>query len=124
MAAAYADAATELAGKVVVGAVDCDAHKIVRVSHRDLLCCLSLTGPRAQLCKEYGIGGYPTVILFDKGSSERFANGRTKEAIVDFALHATPSAPFALIAVDPNDPEPVAPTPVAGDRTDSKVRRS
>eukprot|EP00210_Caulerpa_lentillifera_P007336 g7012.t1 len=62
-------AATELSGKVKVGAVDCTAHESV--------------------CREFGVQGYPTLKYFgmDKSTgAEDYPGGRDASSIVSFAL--------------------------------------
>ncbi len=60
-------AATQLKGKVNVGAVDCTAHQTV--------------------CGNYGVRGYPTIKFFgsNKRKPEDYQGERSSSAIVDFA---------------------------------------
>lgn len=63
---AYIEAASELKGRVKLGAVDCTAHQSV--------------------CSEYGVQGYPTIKFFgeDKTSPEDYRSGRDSGSIVAF----------------------------------------
>uniref|UniRef100_A0A7S0R2Q6 protein disulfide-isomerase n=1 Tax=Chlamydomonas leiostraca TaxID=1034604 RepID=A0A7S0R2Q6_9CHLO len=62
----WIEAATELKGKVKVGAVDCTAHQ--------------------STCQEFGVRGYPTIKFFgkNKASPEDFNGGRDASSIVNF----------------------------------------
>lgn len=67
----WAQAATELKGKVKVGALDATVHQ--------------------SKASEYGVQGYPTIKFFppgkkDKSSAEDYPGGRTASDIVNFAL--------------------------------------
>ncbi|GFR51819.1 hypothetical protein Agub_g14281 [Astrephomene gubernaculifera] len=64
---AWIEAASELSGKVKIGAVDCTAHQSV--------------------CNEYGVQGYPTIKFFgpDKRSPEDYNGGRDSGSIIAFA---------------------------------------
>jgi protein disulfide-isomerase A6 len=63
---AWIEAASELSGKVKVGAVDCTAHQTT--------------------CSQFGVRGYPTIKFFgsDK-NAEDYQGGRDSGSIVDFA---------------------------------------
>jgi len=63
----WADAATQLKGKMMLGAVDATQH--------------------GSLAQEYGVSGYPTIKYFAPGSSEPedYAGGRTASDIVRWA---------------------------------------
>ncbi|KXZ53899.1 hypothetical protein GPECTOR_6g817 [Gonium pectorale] len=65
---AWIEAASELSGKVKVGAVDCTVHESV--------------------CSEYGVQGYPTIKFFgaNKRSPEDYNGGRDSGSIVAFAM--------------------------------------
>lgn len=121
MAAAYEGAAVELAGKLIaVGEVNCDKHKNVwAIVNSIVLLTVSLSLSPIKVCREYGVTGYPTIILFANGHFESFHGERTTAAIVTFALNSSPSSPFVPVAVDPNEaPAPPVPAP----SRDSKVR--
>ncbi|GLI71386.1 hypothetical protein VaNZ11_016579 [Volvox africanus] len=84
---AWIAAASELAGKVKIGAVDCTAHQAV--------------------CSEFGVQGYPTIKFFgaDKRSPEEYQGGRDSGSIVSFALskyaeQVPPPEPLELTSQD------------------------
>ena len=67
----WAKAATELKGKVKLGALDATAHK--------------------NIASQYSVQGYPTIKFFPAGpkqrdSAQEFTGGRTKDEIVQWAL--------------------------------------
>ncbi|EFJ45579.1 hypothetical protein VOLCADRAFT_105867 [Volvox carteri f. nagariensis] len=101
---AWIEAASELAGKVKIGAVDCTAHQTV--------------------CSEYGVQGYPTIKFFgaDKRSPQDYQGGRDSGSIVSFAM--------AKFAEQVPPPEPVELTSQSvfeseclGDSSGAKARR-
>jgi thioredoxin-like negative regulator of GroEL len=72
----WIDSASQLSGKVKVGAIDCTVHQ--------------------STCQEYGVRGYPTIKFFgsNKQSPEDYQGGRDSGSIVDFASkHWTEQAP-------------------------------
>jgi hypothetical protein len=72
-----------------------------------------------QLCREYLITGYPTIVLFEKDNYEVFLGERSAASISAFALSTTPSKPFVPGAVDAPAPAP----PALSNQHDSRVRR-
>lgn len=77
LAPVWAEVATELKGKVKVGAVDCTVHK--------------------SICDKYQVQGFPTIKYFpvDKNTDpeEYASNDRTKNGIVEFALERAEDYP-------------------------------
>eukprot|EP00878_Enallax_costatus_P001518 GHUV01001669.1.p1 GENE.GHUV01001669.1~~GHUV01001669.1.p1 ORF type:complete len:459 (+),score=78.64 GHUV01001669.1:164-1540(+) len=67
---AWTDAATQLKGKVKLGAVDCTVHQ--------------------STCGQYGVQGYPTIKVFgiNKDSPEDYQGGRDSGSIAAFATKA------------------------------------
>jgi protein disulfide-isomerase A6 len=67
---AWIDAASQLAGRVRFGAVDCTVH--------------------TSTCSRYGVQGYPTIKVFgsDKKSPQDYNGGRDTSSLVSFATAA------------------------------------
>lgn len=73
---AWIESASQLSGKVKVGAIDCTVHQ--------------------STCQEYGVRGYPTIKFFgsNKQSPEDYQGGRDSGSIVEFASkHYSEQAP-------------------------------
>lgn len=74
------------------------------------LWCAALTS--SQLCREYSIGGFPTVILFQNNNFEIYQGERSTAAMAQFALTSSPASAFVPVVVDPNEvhaPPPALP---------------
>merc|ERR1719373_1040121 len=91
LAPTWEEVATELKGKVNVAKIDVTENKA--------------------LGTEYGVKGFPTLLLFKDGKMEKYKGDRGKEALCEYATTATPEAaiPSSELAAEPEIPDEVDP---------------
>ena len=101
MAPLYEQAAAMLKGKVNVGKIDCTVHK----------CLINLN---VDLCTDFHIQGYPTLMFYQGESTIDYQGAREANAITQFALKHADAPAFELIGkaqiqatIEKNDVAPI-----------------